>query len=255
MDRAPHITFVLSLTGLFALWVFAAWLTDDAEVLASPFAVARIIGAEWASGDLWFHMSATLLRVAAAFIAAMTIGGALGLAMGLNQSADRWLSPWISVFLNMPALVVIVLCYLWIGLNEVAAVTAVAVNKAAMVAVTLREGVKARDAALGDLGRVYHLSWSTRFAHVIWPQLAPYVAVAARNGLAIIWKIVLVVEFLGRSNGVGFQIHLYFQLFETATVLAYAVSFVAVMMAIEYLVIAPWERHVTLWRRAAAGSA
>ena len=72
--------------------------------------------------------------------------------------------------------------------------------------------------------------------------------------IILIVKIVLVVEFLGRSNGVGFQIHLYFQLFETAHVLAYAASFVAVMMAVEYLIIAPWERRVTLWRKVSVGA-
>jgi NitT/TauT family transport system permease protein len=44
--------------------------------------------------------------------------------------------------------------------------------------------------------------------------LALHFAASARAGLALIWKIVLVVEFLGRSNGIGFQIYLYFQLFE-----------------------------------------
>ena len=69
-----------------------------------------------------------------------------------------------------------------------------------------------------------------------------------RNGLAIIWKIVLVVEFLGRSDGVGFQIHLYFQLFETSYVLAYSLSFVAVMLAIELVLLQPLERRAEAWR-------
>ena len=67
----------------------------------------------------------------------------------------------------------------------------------------------------------------------------------------MIWKIVLVVEFLGRSNGVGFQIHLYFQLFETGMVLAYALSFVGVMLALEYWMIQPMERRARCRRRGA----
>ena len=85
---------------------------------------------------------------------------------------------------------------------------------------------------------------------MIAPQLWPYIAVSTRNGLAIIWKIVLVVEFLGRSSGVGFQIHLYFQLFDVAMVLVYALSFIAVMLAVEWILLQPLERHVTRWRRA-----
>ena len=79
------------------------------------------------------------------------------------------------------------------------------------------------------------------------PQLAPFLLAAVRNGLAVIWKSVLVVEFLGRSNGIGFQIHLYFQLFETDMVLAYALSFVGVMAIIEYVFFRPLERYTTSW--------
>ena len=38
---------------------------------------------------------------------------------------------------------------------------------------------------------------------VIFPQLYPYLMSSARSGLSLIWKIVLVVELLGRSEGVG----------------------------------------------------
>ena len=53
--------------------------------------------------------------------------------------------------------------------------------------------------------------------HVILPELAPFFIAAARSGLALIWKIVLVVELLGRSNGVGFQISTFFSLFDVAS--------------------------------------
>jgi len=82
----------------------------------------------------------------------------------------------------------------------------------------------------------------------VLPQLQPYFAAATRSGIALIWKIVLVVELLGRSNGVGFQIHLYFQLFDVATILAYTLVFVAVMLAVEYLILQPLESRTRRWR-------
>jgi len=149
--------------------------------------------------------------------------------------------------LNLPALVTIVLCYLWIGLTEVAAV---AINKIPMVAVMMREGARALDPSLDDMARVYRMKPMARLIHVGAPQLAPHFAAAGRTGVALIWKIVLVVEFLGRSDGVGFQIHLYFQLFEVGHVLAYALSFIVVMLSIEYLLLQPWERRASRWRHA-----
>jgi NitT/TauT family transport system permease protein len=178
----------------------------------------------------------------------MVVGGIIGVALGQSARLNQWLDPWVTVFLNIPALVIIVLCYLWIGLNETAAIIAVALNKTAMVIVTVREGVRSMDRSVTEMAQVYRMSPWARLRHVVWPQLGPFVATATRNGLAVIWKIVLVVEFLGRSNGVGFQIHLYFQLFDTASVLAYAFSFTALMLLIEYLLVQPWEKRSSAWR-------
>lgn len=250
--RSSGLAVATSLVVLVLLWALAAHLGADPATLPSPAEVARIAAAEAASGELWIHMRATVLRVAAAFALAMGFGVAIGIAMGLSARLNRWFDAWLVVLLNVPALVVIVLCYLWIGLNEVAAITAVALNKTAMVATTIREGVLALDRQVSEMARVYRMGPLARLRHVVAPQLWPFLAASTRNGLAIIWKIVLVVEFLGRSNGVGFQIHLYFQLFETGYVLAYALSFVALMLAIEYGVLQFVEQRATRWRRTAS---
>ncbi|MCI5111394.1 MAG: ABC transporter permease [Marivita sp.] len=249
MRAPPHVT-LISLALLIAAWTLGAWAMNDADILPTPLAVWHEIADESASGALWYHMANTLRRVALAFTLAMAVGMTLGIAMGRSEKLNMWLDPWVTVFLNLPALVIIVLCYLWIGLNEVAAIIAVALNKTAMVTVTIREGVRTLDRGVADMAQVYRLTPMTRLRHIIWPQLGPFVATSTRNGLAVIWKIVLVVEFLGRSNGVGFQIHLYFQLFDTATVMAYALAFTGVMLSIEYGLVQQWERRSSAWRRA-----
>ena len=243
-------TSVLSILALVGFWALLSVLRDDPSVLPGPAQVVPLIVRELVQGELIEHLLATLARVAAAFVIAMAIGIAIGFVMGRLQSANRWLDPWLIAFLNLPALVTIVLCYLWIGLNEVAAVVAVAINKIPNVAVTVREGTRALDPKLADMAQVFRMPATARIRHVLIPQLAPYLAASARTGVALIWKIVLVVEFLGRSNGIGFKIHLYFQLFDVAMVLTYALAFIIVMLAIEILVLQPIERHATRWRQA-----
>lgn len=237
-----------SLAGLVVLWAIAAWIEADPTVLPGPWEVLQLIVSESASGELPRNLLATFRRVALAFVLAMGFGLAIGIALGISDRLNQWFGPWLVVLLNVPALVVIVLCYLWIGLNEVAAITAVALNKTGMVAVTIREGVHAMDPKLSEMAQSFRMGKLARLRHVILPQLWPFVASSTRNGLAIIWKIVLVVEFLGRSDGIGFQIHLYFQLFETAYVLAYALSFVVLMLILEYGVINVLERRAVRWR-------
>ncbi|WP_342078166.1 ABC transporter permease [Yoonia sp. SS1-5] len=251
----PHtngLVAAVSLAGLLGFWVVLSWLRADPTVLPTPVQVWTIIRSEAASGALAHHMLATIWRVAAAFGLAMGLGLIIGIALGRDERLDRWLNPWLLVFLNIPALVVIVLCYLWIGLNETAAIVAVALNKTAMVAVTIREGTRALDPKLAEMAQAFGMGRADRLRHVVLPQLWPFIASSTRNGLAIIWKIVLVVEFLGRSDGVGFQIHLYFQLFEIGYVMAYAFSFVAFVLFLEGTIIALAERRATRWRPASS---
>jgi len=165
---------------------------------------------------------------------------------------DRVADPWIVVLLNLPALVIIVLAYIWAGLNEAAAIGAVALNKLPVTVVTLREGVRALDARLDEMARVFRFSRAKRLTHVVAPQLAPYFAAATRAGLSLVWKIVLVVELMGRPNGVGFEINTAFQLFDVSLLLAYALPFTAIMLIIETLLVQPFERHVSRWRPRAA---
>ncbi|WP_395664867.1 ABC transporter permease [Methylocella sp.] len=244
-------TRLLSFALLLALWEAAALLAQS-RLLPAPQEVAGVIMAEARSGALFANLAATLARVAAAFVIAMAAGAALGVAMGRNRTVDRVCDPWLIVLLNLPALVVIVLAYIWIGLNEVAAVGAVALNKLPTTAATLREGARALDRSLDEVALIYHMPLKVRVFDILLPQLGPYLAAATRSGLSLVWKIVLVVELLGRSNGVGFEIGVAFQLFDVARLLGYALPFVMIMLAIETFVVQPLERRATRWRKADA---
>ncbi len=237
-----------SILLFFGLWATASALSES-RLFPGPSAVARSLVAEAADGTLYFHLGITLARVAVSFLVAMTLGAALGIALGRSPRLDRWLHPWLVVLLNVPALVVIILTYVWLGLAETALLVAVAANKIPNVAVVLREGARALDRDLAEVAQVYRFRFWTRMRELVLPQLAPYLLAAARNGLALIWKIVLVVELLGRSNGVGFQLHTYFQLFDVSRVIAYAAAFVACVLVVEAVIFRPLEHRTARWRR------
>eukprot|EP01037_Dinobryon_pediforme_P014830 gene14830-14965_t len=232
---------------LLVIWQVGSGFADPRH-LPGPWLVIMAMGHEAASGQLLFHLGVTLLRVVAAFILAMSIGSVIGMAMGQSRLVDKLVDPWLVLLLNLPALVIIVLAYIWVGLNETAAIGAVALNKIPNAIVTLREGMRARDSGLDEMAQIYRFSAWMRLRHVLIPQLAPYFAASARSGLSLVWKIVLVVEMLGRSNGIGFQINMAFQLFDVALLLAYALPFVMIMLAVESFVVQPFETYASRWR-------
>jgi NitT/TauT family transport system permease protein len=239
----------LSLLALLALWQVAAIAAGNSRLMPPPAAVLAKLAADSATGELPFNLAITLVRVTASFVIAMSLGVALGILMGRVRLADELGQPWLVFFLNLPALVTIILAYIWIGLVESAAILAVALNKIPNVVVTVREGARALDRGLLEMAQVFGLPRARLLRHVVLPQLYPFLAGAARSGLALIWKIVLVVELLGRSNGVGFQLGVYFQLFDVAGILAYALSFIIVVQLIEWGILQPIERRAGQWRR------
>jgi len=238
----------LSLLAFLALWQTAAWLMHSIA-LPSPAIVAGVFWRETASGQLPFHLGVTLLRLLVSFTIAMGLGCAAGIVLGRNKRLNAFFDNWLVIFLNIPAIVTIILCYIWFGLVESAAIMAVVVNKLPNVIVTIREGTRALDQDLLDMARSFRFGWRKTLAHVIWPQLHPFIMAATRSGLALIWKIILVVELLGRSNGMGYQLHLFFQLFDVAGILAYSIAFIVVIQAIEWLVLKPLDRHQLRWQR------
>jgi NitT/TauT family transport system permease protein len=237
-----------SVALFLAVWQIAADAVHS-RLLPSASAVLVVLVQECVHGPLLFNLGITLARVAAAFIVAMAIGTAIGIVMGRSRTIDALFDSWLVLLLNLPALVIIVLAYVWFGLTEAAAVGAVAVNKIPNTAVTLREGARALDRKYADMAASFHVGRWRTLRHVVMPQLYPYVFAAARSGLALVWKIVLIVELLGRSNGVGFQIQLYFQQFDVTRILAYSIAFMVIIQVIEWAIFQPLERRASAWRR------
>ena len=236
-----------SLFLLILVWqAVAAWLQEP--TLPTPVRVLDSLWTHTIQGRLLLDLGITLARVGVSFLIAMAIGTALGIVMGRNARMDAALDGLLILGLNIPALVTIILCYVWFGLTEAAAVTAVAINKIPTVVVTVREGARAVDRGLLHVAQVYRLPRLRALGRVYLPQLYPYLMAAARSGLALIWKIVLVVELLGRSDGVGFQLGTFFQFFDITGILAYTLAFAAVVLVVEAAVMRPLEQRLTRWR-------
>ena len=238
---------LLSILALFSIWYYFA-LFLKIETLPSPTNVFLIFKNELLEGSLLYHLGITLYRVFISFIIAMLIGIFFGILMGNNSKINNIFDSWNIIFLNIPALVLIILSYVWFGLTELAAIIAVSLNKIPNVIVTVREGAKAIDKQLLEVASIYNVSKFKKFFFFYMPQLYPYLIASARSGISLIWKIVLVVELLGRSNGIGFKLHEFFQFFDIASILAYTFAFVIVMIGIENFLFAPIDKAANKWR-------
>ncbi|MEY4194467.1 MAG: hypothetical protein RLZZ226_835 [Pseudomonadota bacterium] len=239
---------LISALSFLLLWqLVSGWL--DTNLLPSPLTVLAVLWQSLLSGELPHHLGVTLARLAVSFSLAMLLGTALGILLGRRPGLDRFFDGWVMLFLNVPALVTIILCYIWFGLDEFAAILAVVINKIPNVVVTVREGTRSLDRNLLEMASLYRFGWVKTVRHVIAPQLYPFLMAASRTGLALIWKIILVVELLGRSDGMGYQLHLFFQLFDVAALLAWSLGFVLVIQGLEWLVLKPLDARARRWQQ------
>ncbi len=232
---------------LLVVWWLAS-LTLPPSILPGPIVTFQTLWQNFERGLLLPQLGITMLRVAAGFVLAMTLGIAIGTLMGLYWKAEAALDLWVMVALTVPGLCYIIVSFMWFGLNEWAAIFAIAVASFPSIAINVWEGVKNVDNRLADMARVFKASRRMRLRRVILPQILPYVMAASRFGLGTIWKVTVLVELLGRSSGVGYQLHYWFQLYNMPQVFAWTLFFTLIMLFLELVVLKQAERRLFVWR-------
>jgi len=236
-----------SIVAMLVVWWFMT-LFFPPSLVPNPLETLSEVGFIITSGSFLAEMGATLRRVGVGFGIAMLISIPLGILMGTVKSLENFFEPPVILGLTMPGLVWAVLAIMFFGLSETSAYAAVAVTILPMLAISLWQGTKSIDKDLIDMSKAFHASPWSKVVDVILPQLISHILAAIRYGLGLAWKVVVVVEMFGFSNGVGYQVVRGFNIFSMKAVLAWAITFLVAMIVIEFGIIGWLEERVTRWR-------
>jgi NitT/TauT family transport system permease protein len=238
---------LLSLLSLVGIW-YLATLALPPSIMPAPHVVADILWTQMQTEQIWSDVCITGGRIAMAFSIAMVVSLIVGFAMGISKVAERFLDVWVVCLLTMPSLVMILTIYMIVGLNDRAAVIGAAVPVIPILTINIWQGVKGVDYKLIDMAKAYHATRGHIIRSIIAPQIAPIIVASARFGLGLAWKMVLFVELLGRSDGIGYRIEFYYQMFNMGAVLAHALLFLCIMLFIEVVLLGLIERRLFRWR-------
>jgi NitT/TauT family transport system permease protein len=245
---ARTLTFRLgSILAMLILWWIMTFFFPP-SLIPHPIDTLIEVGAIVNTGQFLSEMGATLRRVGVGFAIAMLIAIPLGIVMGTIKSLENFFEPPVILGLTMPGLVWAVMAIMFFGLNETSAYAAVAITILPMLAISLWQGTKSIDKDLIDMSTAFHASAWSKVVDVILPQLISHILAAIRYGLGLAWKVVVVVEMFGFSNGVGYQVVRGFNIFSMKQVMAWAITFLIVMIVIEFGIIGWLESRVTRWR-------
>ncbi len=244
----PPLAFCLLLAGGWEALVTA----KPSPLLPHLSEIADEVRGIVASGDAAAQIGITLWRILLGFIVAYAAAIAVGLLSARHRVARAFFEPALLLGLTVPGLVWSLLCVIWFGLSLQASVIAIALGVAPALALSIIQGVSNVDPQLIEAAHVYRLSRAAILRHLWLPAITPHLLSGARLGFSLAWKVVVLVEIFGLSNGVGYRLNSAFSSQNVAAVLAWTVVFTIVMAVIEYGVMQTIERSVTRWKRAAS---
>lgn len=237
---------------LLCVWQFGAQFTEP-TYLPSPLVLAeRIAGilreGSPSQGPAYLVAGKTFGRIVLSALLCLLLGTCVGLLMGIRKGFEAAAKPVIIVLLMFPTIVWAFLGVMWFGISDVTPVFATVIIVAPFVITNVWQGAKAFDPDLTDMAHAYKARDRQLLLRVMLPQLLPYLFASARIAFVLSWKIVLIGETFGVSNGVGREFTYWFHYIRADMILAWGALFIIGMTALEWIVFSPIERHVFRWR-------
>src|SRR5689334_9086234 len=147
---------VLSIASLLALWLILAFVFPP-TIVPGPVPVFKAMARNITSGQAFYHLYKTLLRVGFGLILTMLLGIGVGTVMGLSKKGEVFLDSWVMVGLTVPAIVYSIICLLWFGLNDLAAIVAIGTAAFPAVSISIWQGIKGIDTQLVSMGQAFRL--------------------------------------------------------------------------------------------------
>jgi NitT/TauT family transport system permease protein len=241
----PSVAFCFCLLALWEVMarITASPLVPDVSEIAGE--VRRLV----VGGFAVRQIGITLGRILSGFGVAFVISLVVGIAAARSPTFRRFCDPAIILGLTVPGLVWALLCVIWFGVGLTTPVVAIALGITPVMILHVLQGMKAVDSEVVEMAHVFKLSSRDKLIHIWIPSLIPHLIGGSRVGLSLGWKVIVLVELFGLSNGVGYQLNSEFSSQNVAGVLAWTIVFWVVMVVIEYGILQTLERRFSRWRR------
>ncbi|TCP21421.1 ABC transporter permease [Rhodovulum adriaticum] len=192
-------------------------------------------------------------HAAAGWACGVLAGLAAGTLAGLREAVRGAFEPVAIILLGVPAIAWVVLAILWFG-GFWAVVFTVAVATGPLVFAAAIHGVQSVDGGLLRMARVYRVPFAARLLHMYVPHMLSHVFPALATTLAMSWKVAVMAELLSGAGGIGDGLATARAHVDTAAMMAWIVVVVAVLIAVDLVLLAPLQRRLWVWRDDARSS-
>lgn len=253
-DWGARITFYLA---IIAGWWLLAWLVDRFpepwETL--DFLVREVTGGSHGgvvTGEFWGHFLVTVMRFSIGLGVSFVLGVVLGIALGSSSFVRRLLNDVMLVFLALPAIIWAFLTVMWFGLGWEAPVYTVVLSAVPFVAVNVAQGVRAVSPDLHRMSGAFNVPRGKRLRDLLLPAITGHLFTGIRFAVIIGWNAVLLAEWFGSANGVGWRSRFWYDAARYRGFLGWVIIFVGFIILLDVFVLRPVQKRAFRWRDAAA---
>jgi ABC-type nitrate/sulfonate/bicarbonate transport system permease component len=193
-----------ALAVVIALWQASGSLgLVNPLFLPSPLAIARAIYQLAASGALWHHLSASVMRIGIGWILGTAAGIMAGFAIGLWGRARSVGITFISALFPIPKIALLPLLILWLGIGEEPKIATIGLGVFFSTAISVYSGVDAVPRNLIRMAQSFNVPFSTIVRRVIWPGALPSILAGCRITASVALLLVVSAEMIGAEYGIG----------------------------------------------------
>ena len=209
VSALPNLIF-LAVVILFWQFISKVWLPridpQMSVLMPAPTTIAVTAAGMIASGELFYHMIASLKREVFAFLfAAAAIP--LGIAMGWWRQVYSQVNPIMEILRPIPPLAWIPLSILWFGLGDEQNEFIIFLGMFFPILVNTIVGVKNIDPNLVRAARSLGAPEHKVLIRIVLKGALPQIITGVRIGLGVGWMALVAAELVGASSGLGFLIN------------------------------------------------
>ncbi|MHB1487731.1 MAG: ABC transporter permease [Acidimicrobiales bacterium] len=199
--------------GVWQLLVSSA--TVSPQFLASPSQIVAALASGFRSGTLMSDLLVSLLRVGVGWSIGCALGYVIGLVVGANQLVDKLFTPVLELVRPVSPVALIPVAILWLGIGNRSKYAIIAFACFWPVLLNTIAGVKRIPELQKRVAKVLDLNRRDQVLKVLLPGSLPDVFVGLRLAAGIAFVVVVAAEFIGASNGLGYEILFAEQSFKT----------------------------------------
>jgi nitrate/nitrite transport system permease protein len=155
---------------------------------------------------LFWHLSASLQRVAFGYSLAAIVGIGLGTLVGQSVWAMRGLDPIFQVLRTVPPLAWLPLSLAAFRDGQPSAIFVIFITSIWPIIINTAVGVRNIPQDYRNVARVLRLNPFEFFTKIMVPSAAPYIFTGLRIGIGLAWLAIVAAEMLTGGVGVGFFI-------------------------------------------------